>query len=318
MKKKWSTGKIVRVILGAIAAVNVLWIAFVISVYQLVDFFDKISESDGSYDKSYYDYGYDYEHGYDHGYNDDDDFEDYDYYLYRDEDDHYHSRDPYVYDDHDHWDDDYYDFENAIREDLSYQVEIRSYQKDDFITGEGKGYISYSMEYPVVSGDIPNLKAINQAIYEEVRSVEEYVSSASEILSEEEIYEYMGTGYVTYMSEDILSIAYVEYGYWNDSFLESYVISMNFDMQTGMILNNTNLLDINDSFSVDFRERCERQNGEIDDFNYMSDQEITDYLTDGDYLIIFYTPLGMEVGFNYYSGWVTVTYKDYERYRTQF
>ena len=50
----------------------------------------------------------------------------------------------------------------------------------------------------------------------------------------------------------------------------------------------------------------------------MSDQEITYYLTDSDYLIIFYTPLGMEVGFNYYDGWVTVTYRDYEKYQKKF
>lgn len=81
------------------------------------------------------------------------------------------------------------------------------------------------------------------------------------------------------------------------------------------MLNNTDLLNINDSFSVDFRERCERQNGEIEELYYMSDQEITGYLTENDYLIIFYTPLGMEIGFNYYDGWVTVTYKDYKRYQ---
>ena len=41
-------------------------------------------------------------------------------------------------------------------------------------------------------------------------------------------------------------------------------------------------------------------------------------LNDDDSLIIFYTPLGMEVGFNYYYGWVTVTYKDYQKYKSLF
>ena len=46
----------------------------------------------------------------------------------------------------------------------------------------------------------------------------------------------------------------------------------------------------------------------------MSYQEITELLTsDGD-LIIFYTPQGMEIGFNYDEGWVTVTYHDYREY----
>ena len=89
-------------------------------------------------------------------------------------------------------------------------------------------------------------------------------------------------------------------------------------METGMLMNNTHLLAVDDNFSVDFRKRCELQNGVIENLDYMSDQEITYYLTDSDYLIIFYTPLGMEVGFNYYDGWVTVTYRDYEKYQKKF
>ena len=100
--------------------------------------------------------------------------------------------------------------------------------------------------------------------------------------------------------------------------MESYVVSYNVDMEMGIVLNNTHLLAVDDGFSVDFRERCKLQNGEIEELEYMSDQEITYYLTDNDYLIVFYTPLGMEVGFNYYEGWVTVTYKDYEKYQEKF
>ena len=35
-------------------------------------------------------------------------------------------------------------------------------------------------------------------------------------------------------------------------------------------------------------------------------------------LILFYTPLGMEVGVNHDNGWCTVTYKDYEKYLKHF
>ena len=39
-------------------------------------------------------------------------------------------------------------------------------------------------------------------------------------------------------------------------------------------------------------------------------------------LIIFYTPLGMEVGFNYQSngssGWITATFNDYAQYKSSF
>ena len=41
-------------------------------------------------------------------------------------------------------------------------------------------------------------------------------------------------------------------------------------------------------------------------------------LNSEDELILFYTPIGMEVGFNYYNGWVTVTYPDYLKYQKKF
>ncbi len=150
------------------------------------------------------------------------------------------------------------------------------------------------------------------------RIVEEHIASSVDYLTGDEEYRFEGVGYVTYMSEKILSVIYVEYGYLNGSYLESYVVSYNVDMETGMLMNNTHLLAVDDNFSVDFRKRCELQNGVIENLDYMSDQEITYYLTDSDYLIIFYTPLGMEVGFNYYDGWVTVTYRDYEKYQKKF
>lgn len=50
----------------------------------------------------------------------------------------------------------------------------------------------------------------------------------------------------------------------------------------------------------------------------MTDEQLQDFLSDSDTNIIFYTPVGLEIGFNYTtsssSGWVTVTIKDYERY----
>ena len=45
----------------------------------------------------------------------------------------------------------------------------------------------------------------------------------------------------------------------------------------------------------------------------MTDQEITALFNSPD-IIVFYTPKGMEIGFNYDEGWVTVTYEEYEQY----
>lgn len=309
MKKGWSTGKIIGVIAGGIAAVIILWVAFVVSVFQLIDFFSKIEEESSD----------EYEWSYDYEYRDEDDAEDKDRQDDQEFDDRSDDRDRngFIGEGGNIGDGEYYEFESDIREDLSYQMTIRSYEKDDFTSEQG-GRAEIFFEYAVVSGEVPNLEGINQALYEELSEVEEHINSSMEFLAKDDLYQYTGTCFVTYMSEDVLSVVYVEYGYLNDQFLESYVISRNFDMQTGMILSNTNLVNMNDRFSVDFRERCEEQNGRISGLSAMSDQEITEYLSDRDSLIIFYTPLGMEIGFNYYDGWVTVTYRDYEKYTKQF
>ena len=94
-------------------------------------------------------------------------------------------------------------------------------------------------------------------------------------------------------------------------------------MKTGKILKNSDILNIDDSFAKDFRERSITQNGKDSIVSKWDDSTIEKSLESEDLLILFYTPLGMEVGVNVdksngsdYSdtGWVTVTYKDYEKY----
>ena len=98
----------------------------------------------------------------------------------------------------------------------------------------------------------------------------------------------------------------------------SYIITANVDMENNMALTNSQILDIDDAFSIDFRNRCQKQNGEIEVLSLFTDQDITDLLTNDTSLIIAYTPVGMEIGFNYYYGWVTVTYQDYQKFQNHF
>ncbi len=213
------------------------------------------------------------------------------------------------------YDGEYYEFHNEIRDDLSYQVDFESYE---YSVGDD-GNISVEVTYPVVTGrEAFDEESINEIIQKELGEVEDYTESVKEWLTQEETFYFEAEGYVTYMDEDILSIIYKEYGYLDGEIYETYVVSVNIDMESGMMLANTQLLDIDDDFSIDFRERCEKQNGVIDNLSMFSDQEITYMLTNDSSLIIFYTPLGMEVGFNYYYGWVTVTYKDYQKFQKRF
>ena len=118
------------------------------------------------------------------------------------------------------------------------------------------------------------------------------------------------------MDEDRLSIVYDEQIYC-DLGGGVYLICVNVDMKNGVVLDNEEMLVTDDDFSVDFRQRSDEQNGEISYLDYMTDQQITDYFN-SDNIIVFYTPKGMEIGFNYEAGWVTVTYEEYEEYLKVF
>lgn len=205
----------------------------------------------------------------------------------------------------------YYEFHDAIRKDLSYQVKLEKFA--DFADGSTNAMAGG--EYAVVTcEDKDKEKRINKALYQEIDEVYDYVARTGQEIDDDQFFLFEVDSYVTYMDEDVLSVAYVEYGYLDDDTYESYVISVNLDMESGLAMTNSQILNIDDDFSIEFRERTIEQNGENDSLDYYTDQEITEMLNDDDYLIIFYTPLGIEVGFNYYYGWVTVTYTDYEGY----
>lgn len=313
MQGKWSAGKIAAVICGGIAAAIVLLVTFYIGVFQLVKGVLALSISHEDHHQAYdhgydYDYDHDYDYDYDYGYDYDYDPEGYD--GYNDES----GKEKKEWSDGDA-SSEYYEFHNAIREDLSYWVE---FETDDEVMGENEN-IFLNVSYPVFySEDETDLAGVNSAAQKELEELQDYMHYVSEWLSDDEEFSFEVESYVTYMDEEILSIAYMEYGYLNGERYESYVISVNIDMNSKMALTNSQLLNIDDDFSIEFRNRCEKQNGEIDSLYYYSDQDITELLNSEDSLILFYTPLGMEVGFNYYYGWVTVTYPDYQKYQRNF
>ena len=167
----------------------------------------------------------------------------------------------------------------------------------------------------ITGENVKNPDVINKAIQKELSVIEEHVNDVAEKLSENASYLFEAECYVTYMDEDIFSMAYMEYGYLDGDRQETYVVSVNIDMDNGMVMTNTQLLDIDDEFSIDFRKRSDKQNGENELLDRYSDQNITEMMNQESTLIIFYTPLGMEVGFNHYYGWVTVTYPDYQDFQ---
>ena len=242
-----------------------------------------------------------------------DPYDDFDYgYDYYDQDDYY--NDYFYDDDYDYDHDQYYTLHDDIKEDLSYGIEFDYYEYDTDLED-----VAIVVSYPVIKGNqVPNLEHLNELIQSEVDLFKDYYEEEyADLMGEEGSYfSALSSGYVTYMDEEKLSIAFSEYIYTND-YNYAYLYSINIDMENGVVLDNENILGVDDEFSVEFRRKSDVQNGEISYLTSMTDQEITDYFNSPD-IIVFYTPQGMEIGFNYEAGWVTVTYEEFEQYLKVF
>lgn len=208
-------------------------------------------------------------------------------------------------------DDYYYQLNDNLREDLSYSVYFDSKERTE---GE---QLFICCNYPVLEGDIPNIDYLNDAIYDEYLFLEEfYDENLKEHMAEDDYYYAMAEGYVTYMDEDVISVVFKEETLGKDYVLAT-LYCINIDVKKGIVIDNTEILDADDEFSIDFRTREAKQN-QSDTLDYYTDQELTEMLNDTYDLIIFYTPLGMEVGINHDFGWSTATYKDYKSFLKQF
>ncbi|MBE5880826.1 MAG: hypothetical protein E7289_00740 [Lachnospiraceae bacterium] len=213
----------------------------------------------------------------------------------------------------------YQDTVDCIDETVSYEI------KREFLDCvEEENGVNIHTSYIQLEGDIPGVEAINSQIKEEttyfVDNFEKNKENILDTLSE------TGTGvraeiksYVTYNTENMISIVVredIELGY---AYREVAIRSYNINLDTGTILDNTSILDLDDSFGEEFRNRSNKQNGVSEGGTEpYSDEEILAMLRDENTLILFYTPLGMEVGYNYrgdyYTGWITITMQDYEEY----
>ena len=129
------------------------------------------------------------------------------------------------------------------------------------------------------------------------------------------------TGYVTYMDEEKISIV-LEESYVMDGQSSISLYSINIDLISGEVLNNGNMIEYSQQLVDEFRSQNNYQNGQVTAVENMDDEQLLDFLSDENTNIVFYTPVGLEIGFNYTTsdstGWVTATIKNYERYVTKF
>lgn len=171
--------------------------------------------------------------------------------------------------------------------------------------------------YPQIEGEnIPNLENLNANLeayglelldyYEQVYAPQASVSTYMDASA---------SAYVTYNDDNKISVVVSENVYTNDTNI-SYLLCLNIDLINGKLMWNHEILEVSDEFIQEFKKQVELQNNmEL----RLTEEEIFDYLTEEDYLILFYTPVGLEVGINYFDeygnlDWLMATFKDYYRY----
>ena len=199
--------------------------------------------------------------------------------------------------------DEYYsELADAISDDLSYSVD-----KHEYTYYDDDEAVAIYVEYVSVDGlDFDD--KINDALEEgAMYYAKEFGSGNVSDLALQVV------SYVTYMDEDILSVVVDERYTWGNE-MQVDLYCMNFDLKTGSLLYNTNIIDPSEDLAEAFRDMNDYQNGYIEHVDEISDDDIADYFSDENSLILFYTPVGLEIGFNYADGWVTATLKDYEEY----
>ncbi|MCD8361855.1 MAG: hypothetical protein LUC98_02635 [Lachnospiraceae bacterium] len=198
-------------------------------------------------------------------------------------------------------DDDYYEeFVNSTVQGLSYTVEwhYESVYLDDTAS---EGY--FYAEYPMLVGDDEELLG---KISDEIR---DYAFFYEDYYTDDDASVYV-TAYVTYMDEELLSVLF-NYEIYGSSTSLYWISAANYDMSTGEMIPYSEILEEDEeTLAQRFRSQSEIQNGSISDLDAMSDEELLACLTDDTTRVLFYTPVGVELGFNYDTGWITVTLKD--------
>lgn len=203
---------------------------------------------------------------------------------------------------------------NSLRDDLDYSVEWL----DGGIVSENGESSLYAL-YPQLTGDIPDGAGVNAAIEALAytgESLFEYIKESDGAFS----FYIRNEGYVTYMDENTVSIVFLEYVYINGS-IDYFprIMDLNIDVKTGRVLSHEEMVDYSDALSEKVYRQNQYQNSiDLEEFNWTN--AYIGELLQGDDGVAFYTPVGLEVGFNYEDqesgavGWLTVTVREVEEY----
>lgn len=264
----------------AVTAAVVLILALIVA---MLFYFYSIIKAGAQIGSSLPDYGYDDDYSYDDGYDDYYDYDDdYGYYEPSEED-------PY-----------YETITDCTRTDLEYKVfwVTESIDPDDYAES-----CSYYCIYPILKDEdeAHRFDAVNAAIREKAESYRDIYGDYSGGAST--------YGYVTYMDEELISIAFKHELYEEEGRMPR-LDAITFHVDAGTQMQYEEMTEIDEELALRFRAQDKTQNGGVEYVQNLTDGELVEILKNPERAVMFYTPVGLEIGFNYETGWVSVTMKD--------
>jgi len=199
---------------------------------------------------------------------------------------------------------------NCIDEDVSYKVNYLYYSYT------GQDNLNLCASAVQLEGDIPNLKYINDTLMNFALQRAEWEMDTRELLDEKEVSFVETDSYVTYNCETYISVVIRTRwtGGRKDELTDSDLLrTFNIDLENGIMLINDEIVDMT-GFGREYMRRAEEIYGQRPEFSWMGETEYETMICYDP--LVFFTPLGMELGFNNMDGetWMTITFEEYEEF----
>ncbi|MBO4680181.1 MAG: hypothetical protein J5626_10995 [Lachnospiraceae bacterium] len=200
---------------------------------------------------------------------------------------------------------DFYVYDDYIRTDLEYKVLNKVWKYNgynaDIYGEEFPEYAFIRCDYPYIESDtLGFIDDVNDTIADLTTYMCDYCDIFGDYLRENEVFYGEEYVYVTYMSEDVLSLLFQYDGYYYNDTDEDVepelalttVKTVNFDMKTGKVMEMPELSVDEDVFLSGLVSDIDMQNG-VSLLDLVSKEELIESYEDGE-IQWFFNPIGVE------------------------
>lgn len=196
-----------------------------------------------------------------------------------------------------------------------YSIERHIVKYDDEVDGV---LVTCDCAYYEIVSDKIDFTAANECLKKKaMQDVYRYLENSNKN-SDIYNYKFYVDSAITYNDDNLISIICDVASYETNYRDEILLYGINIDAKTGEVMDNNKIINVDEDFAKFFKDRCTCQMGAHDYVNNLSDQEIVKLLTNPQSLIVYFSPLGIEIGYQYKyqsgKGWITCTINDYDKY----